>query len=85
MTFTNEITVVEDGSISVYHVHAAGCADIKRSAKYRSADQFNYDAGTTLEKIASDSFFDQVNDGAMTAEEAAMEFKVFPCALSTQE
>lgn len=83
--FAKKVTVVEDSGISVYHVHAVGCADIERSAKYYAADQFDYDAGTTLEEIASDSFLDQVTDGTMTAEEAAREFKVFPCALSTQE
>ena len=69
----------------VFHVHAEGCADVKRSPLYRSPE-FRYDRETVTEyadvrAMVDDVYQDQIAESGDPDEGRyyVQDFKVFPC------
>ena len=78
-----ELTVIGPNlsSGSTFHVHKAGCGDIKRKATYRKADKWTADFAS-LQEICEDVYTDIMNENeGSLAEWTAYtgEFDIFPC------
>lgn len=73
-----------DQSKGSFHVHAAGCADIRRSPQYRSRE-FDYDKTNPVsvadrDEIVEYAYADQIGGGEMTVADGRSDVYVFPCA-----
>lgn len=74
---------LRDQSKGSFHVHAEGCADVKRSREYKGRD-FDHDRRTTYEvsslvDVAAEIYQDMIDEDN-PAENYVSEFYVFPCA-----
>jgi hypothetical protein len=72
------------GSNSTFHVHAAGCADIKRNAFYRSPE-FNDDKRNPLDFNSVEEIAEYVYDFEENPRDLVNDFEVFPCVHFTKE
>lgn len=72
------VTAEADGA--VYHVHAEGCADLKRGRRYLRAEVESADY-PDFESLVRDFYSGHISDaGDDNWRTYAPEFKVFPCA-----
>lgn len=68
-----------------FHVHAAGCADLKRKAIYRGMRyETNHEEHDTLESLVDSYYCDMMNENEegspwATWEAYQDEFRIFPC------
>jgi hypothetical protein len=74
------VTVVSTGT--GIHVHAAGCADLLRSPKYRRLQDNMWDVpDATMKSVVLDVYSCHIEENpGSTWEDYASDFKVFPCA-----
>lgn len=72
-----------DQSNGDFHVHAKGCADVKRSALYRSPE-FKSDRDSTVDvesvrDIVEYVYADQIGEGSMSWGDGVSSLYVLPC------
>lgn len=61
-----------------FHVHAAGCADL-RKAIYRGNPESCNEDYDTFQSMVEDYYCHQIDESGGTWDEYAMDFHVFPC------